>query len=191
MALKVIKVEVWAGEIQDQPGGLAEVLRPAVAAGANFEFMIARRQPDKPGTGVVFVTPVRGGKVREAARAGGLSMAKDIATLKIEGPDRPGLIQQINQTLGDAGVSMRRLSASASGRKFTCFIGFDTPEAADVAAKVIRSLGRKQRTVGDGSCARLQARVAVPAAGCPLHRKAGVFSSMNPTETCGHVFLPS
>ncbi|MBM3887544.1 MAG: ACT domain-containing protein [Verrucomicrobia bacterium] len=143
MALKVTKEEVWAAEIQDQPGGLADVIGPAAAAGANFEFMIARRQPDKPGTGVVFVTPVRGQKVREAARAGGLGPATNIATLKIEGPDRPGIVHQISRALGDAGVSMRGLSASAVGKKFVCFIGFDTAEAANIAAGVIKRLGKK------------------------------------------------
>ncbi|MCX7824135.1 MAG: amino acid-binding protein [Verrucomicrobiae bacterium] len=142
MALKVTKVEVWAAEIQDEAGGLAKVIGPAAAAGANFEFMIARRQPDKPGTGVVFVTPVPAGKVRDAARAGGLNRASHIFNLKIEGQDRPGIVSQIAKALGEAGVSMRGLSASALGRKFVCLIGFDTPEAADVAARIIRKLGK-------------------------------------------------
>ena len=143
MALKVTKVEVWAGEIQDQPGGLADVLRPVAAAGANFEFMIARRQADKPGTGVVFVTPVRGVRVRVAARAAGLSLATNIATLKIEGHDHPGLIQKVSQAIADAGLTMRGLSASAIGKKFVCFIGFDTAEAANIAVNLIKRLGKK------------------------------------------------
>jgi hypothetical protein len=48
MPLKVTKIDVWSGEIQDQPGGLAGVLRQLAGASANLEMVVARRQPDRP-----------------------------------------------------------------------------------------------------------------------------------------------
>jgi len=56
MAVQITKVDVWVGEIADRPGGLAEKLEVVAKAGASLEFVIARRQPDKPGTAVVVVT---------------------------------------------------------------------------------------------------------------------------------------
>ena len=57
MDLSVERVDVWAATIKDQPGGLAKILAPLAEVGADLEFAVARRAPDKPGTGVVFVTP--------------------------------------------------------------------------------------------------------------------------------------
>jgi hypothetical protein len=51
MAPKIEKADVWSGEIRDEVGGLAAVLSPLVAAGADFSFLIARRKPDCPGAG--------------------------------------------------------------------------------------------------------------------------------------------
>lgn len=60
MGLKVNKVEVWAATIEDRVGGLVHKLAPLSAAGANLEFVIARRAPEQPGKGVVFVAPLAG-----------------------------------------------------------------------------------------------------------------------------------
>ena len=61
MDLFVERVDVWAATIEDKPGGLADVLAVLRDAGANLQFIIARRAPDLPGNGVVFVTPLQGG----------------------------------------------------------------------------------------------------------------------------------
>ena len=60
MAIEVSKVDVWSGEIEDRSGGLAEKIEAVAEAGANLEFVIARRAPHKPGTGLVFLAPLRG-----------------------------------------------------------------------------------------------------------------------------------
>ena len=67
MAYTIKKVDVWSGEIEDRPGGLAEKLASLGDAGANLEFIISRRAPDKPGTGVVFLTAIKGSKQKAAA----------------------------------------------------------------------------------------------------------------------------
>jgi hypothetical protein len=143
MALKVTKMDVWSAEITDQPGGLAACLETIAATGANIECLIGRRQPDKPGTGLIFLTPLKGKKVQVAAAAAGFRTSQRIATLKVEGDDRPGLGAKIARTVGDAGVSMRGTSAMVIGRKFACYLGFDDAEAAQRAAAAIKALNRK------------------------------------------------
>jgi hypothetical protein len=59
MDLLVERVDVWAATIQDRPGGLAEVLATLREAGADLQFIIARRTPGEPGKGIVFVTPLQ------------------------------------------------------------------------------------------------------------------------------------
>ena len=82
MSFQISKVEVWAGDIPDKPGGLAQALSGLSESGANLECLIARRESSKPGTGVVFLTPVKGAKSQKAARAAGLSPAQKVATLR-------------------------------------------------------------------------------------------------------------
>ena len=68
MAYNIKKVDVWAGEIADRPGGLGATVEALSSAGANLEFLISRRAPDRPGTGVVFLTPIKGTKQKNAAQ---------------------------------------------------------------------------------------------------------------------------
>jgi hypothetical protein len=144
MALKVTKTQMWAVEIQDQAGGLAKLLGAIAEAGASLECVIARRMPDKPGAAVAFVTPLRGKKVLAAAATAGFQEAQPIATVKVEGGDRPGLGAQIAKAVGEAGVSARGLSAAVVGRQFVCYIGLDNQDDADKAAAAIRALARKK-----------------------------------------------
>ena len=76
MSLTVTKIEVWAAQIEDKPGGLAKLLGALSGAGANLECVIARRDPSNAGKGVAFLTPVKGANVRKAAKAEGLAPAE-------------------------------------------------------------------------------------------------------------------
>src|SRR5438270_13082847 len=105
MSLKVTTIQVWSGEIQDQPGGLTDVLRQLAGASANLEMVVARRQPDKPGAGIVFLAPVKGRKVTEAAATAGLSPATGMGTLRVEGTDRPGLGAKMTNAIADASIN--------------------------------------------------------------------------------------
>jgi len=90
MKLKITRSEMWKATIDDRPGGAAAVLDPVARAGANLEFAFARRAPEMPGKGLLFVSPVKGKKVIAAAQAAGLGVAPDMHMLKIEGGDKPG-----------------------------------------------------------------------------------------------------
>jgi hypothetical protein len=139
MSLKVTKVDVWSGEIQDQPGGLAGVLRQLAGASANLEMVVARRQPDRPGTGIVFLAPVKGRKITEAAAVAGLSPATGVAALRVEGTDRPGLGAKMTGAIADAGINLRGLSAAVLGSRFVDYMAFDSAEDAEKAAKAIKA----------------------------------------------------
>ena len=138
MAYTVKKVDVWAGEIADQPGGLAATVSALRGAGANLEFIIARRSPEKPGTGVVFVTPIKGAKQKSAAQAAGLSTTESLHSVRVEGPDRPGLGAQMTDALAAAGINLRGLSAAAIGRRAVSYLAFDNGADAASAIGVLR-----------------------------------------------------
>src|SRR5438132_9080874 len=116
MSFKVSKVDVWAVELEDRPGGLADKLGPLGEAGASLECVIARRDPSKPGKGVAFVSPVKGAKAQKAAKSAGLSATKDLATLRVEGSDAPGLGYRLTSALAAAGINLRGLSAASLGK---------------------------------------------------------------------------
>lgn len=144
MILKVTKTEVCAANIEDRPGGLATCLEALAGAGANLECVIARRHGSKPGTTVVFVTPLKGKKVQRTAGTLGFRAAQRIATLKVEGADRRGIGASIARAVGNAGVNMRGASGAVVGRKFVCYLGFDSSDSANKAAAAIKALGRKK-----------------------------------------------
>jgi hypothetical protein len=142
MPYTVKKVDVWAGAIEDKVGGLAAKLEPLAAAGTNFEFAIARR--DQPGTGLVFVEPVKGAKQTKAAAAAGLAKAAEIGALKVAGPDKPGLCARVTKALGDAGISIRAISAMAVGKQCVMYIAFDSADDAAKGTKAVsKALSKK------------------------------------------------
>ena len=138
MAYSIRKVDVWAGEIEDRPGGLAGKLEALAKAGASLEFIIARRAPDKPGTGVVFLTPVKTPKQKQAATGAGFNTTSSLQSVRVEGPDRPGLGTKMTRALAEAGINMRGLSAAALGRRSVSYFAFDNVEDADNAVKLLK-----------------------------------------------------
>jgi hypothetical protein len=140
MALKVGRVEVWTGTIEDRPGGAAATLEALAQAGASLEMVLARRAPEQPGKGVLFVSPVKTGKAVRAAQAAGLGKPIGIHSLRIEGADKAGLGAAIGKALAVAGISFRGLTAIALGKKFVSYVACDTAEDAVKAIRVLRKL---------------------------------------------------
>lgn len=140
MPMKVTRVEVWTAEMEDRAGGLAKALEPLAAAKAGLECVIARRQPEKPGKGLVFVAPIKGTAVEAAAAKAGFQASRTVPSLRIEGEDRPGLGQSIATAVAEAGVSMRGLSAMVLGTKFVGYLGFQNGEDMMKAEKALKAL---------------------------------------------------
>lgn len=140
MKLNVSRTDVWAATIEDRPGGLADKLAALAEAGANLEFIIARRTPGRAGTGVVFVTPIKGAKQVKAAKAAGFERTERLQSLRLGGADKPGMGARITRALARGGVNLRGLSAAAIGRNFVTHLALDTAQEAAKAASILKKL---------------------------------------------------
>jgi hypothetical protein len=140
MGLKTERVDTWAASIEDKPGSLASKLSALANAGVNLAFVIARRAPEKPGKGVVFVTPIKGASGSRAARQVGFERTKSLHTLRIQGPDKPGQGAGITQALAAKRLNVRGLSAAAIGNTFVSYIALDSATDAAKAAQIIKKL---------------------------------------------------
>jgi hypothetical protein len=138
MAYAINKVDVWVCEVADRPGGLATKLAALNNAGASLSFVIARRAPDKPGTGVVFVTPITGAKQKAAAQGAGFQTTDRVHSVRVEGPDRAGLGAKMTQALADEGINLRGISGAAVGRRAVSYFAFDNASDAATAIRILR-----------------------------------------------------
>ena len=126
--------------MEDRPGELAAKLKSLAQAGVNLEFVIARRAPDKPGEGVVFVTPIQGAAGVRAAKAAGFMKTDSLHTVRIEGADKKGEGAKITQALAEKGLNLRGLSAAAINKKFIAHVALDTAADAAKATRLLRAL---------------------------------------------------
>jgi hypothetical protein len=140
MKLKVSRTDTWAATLKDQPGSLADKLNALGKAGANLEFIIARRTPERSGGGVVFATPLKGAKVLKAAQAAGFQKSASLHTLRVEGRDEPRVAARIGQALAQAGLNLRGLSGAALGKNYVIHIALDSEADAAKAAKALKKL---------------------------------------------------
>jgi len=140
MELLVERVDVWAAPIQDRPGGVAALLKTLHKAGADLSFVVARRAPDKPGTGVVFVTPLQGEREIRAASEAGFNVTQSLHSIRIMGHDKAGILAELSQALAEAGINLRGLSASVVGSQFVAYVGVDSLEDVNHAIHVLSRL---------------------------------------------------
>ena len=140
MKLDITRVDVWAAGIEDRPGGLARKLDALAKAGTNLESLIARRAPEKPGTGVVFVTPIKGVRQMRAARQVGFEKTKSQHTLRIAADDKPGLGAKLTGQLADTGINLRGFSAAAIGRRAIFHLAFDSTADANKAMRRLKQI---------------------------------------------------
>jgi len=140
MELIVERVNVWAASIPDEPGGLARVLAGLSEAGADLDFCIARRAPEKPGTGVVFVTPLRGDREIEAASLLGFNVTKSLHSVRVEGENAPGIAATLTEKLSAAGINLHSFSGAVIGTRFIFYIALDSEEDAEKACKILQQV---------------------------------------------------
>lgn len=139
MDLIVERVDVWAAGIEDKPGALARALAALRDVGADLQFIIARRAPQEPGTGVVFVTPLQGDREIAAAAEVGFNVAQALHSVRVMGRDRPGVAAELVQELADAGINLRGFSASVIGTQFVAYAAMDSGEDATKAIAILES----------------------------------------------------
>lgn len=124
----VEREEVWVASLEDKPGAMAEKLAALAEAGADLDFIIARRSPEKPGTSVLFVTPLRGDREVRAATAQGFSVSSHLHSVRVEGLNEPGIAARTSGKIGKAGINLRGFSGAAFGTRFVMHFAFDTTE---------------------------------------------------------------
>ncbi len=140
MGLKVNRVDTWAASLEDKPGSLAAKLDALAKARVNLQFVVARRAAEKPGTGVVFVTPIEGAAGRRAAQAAGFQKTATLHTVQVQGPDKAGRGAAMMQALAEGGLNLRGVSGASIGKNFVGYIALDTKEDAAKAARLLRAL---------------------------------------------------
>lgn len=141
MGFKLDRVHVWSGEVADQAGGIASKLTLLAQAGANLEYILTKRQPHRPGTGILFVAPVTGPAQVRAARAAGLAEVHDPVVLRVEGDNQAGLAHRLTQQWAMAGINLQGLSMSVLGGKFVGYASFDSVHDANRAAQILADIG--------------------------------------------------
>jgi len=133
----VERVDVWAANIEDRPGALAGVLAALRDVGADLQFIIARRAPQEPGRGVVFVTPLQGDREIAAAAEVGFNVTQTLHSVRVVGRDRPGVAAELTQKLADGGINLRGFSASVLGNNFIAYIAVDSLDQATKAIAIL------------------------------------------------------
>jgi hypothetical protein len=140
MKLKVAHVDVWIAKLKDKPGMLAEKLVGLAGSGADLEFVFARRSPERPGTGVAFIAPIRGPRQIRAAKKAGFKKGKRLWALKVTGANKAGKGAVITEAIAEAGISIQGFSAHVMGKQFVLHLAFATRAAAAKAAGILRKL---------------------------------------------------
>ncbi len=140
MAVKATRSDIWSAIIDDRAGGAADRLEELARAKVNLEMVFARRTPEHPGSGVLFVGPIKGAKAERAAQTAGFSRPDSIHGVRIEGGDKPGVGAKITRALGNAGISFRGLTAIAIGSKFVSYVACDSADDAAKAMAVLKRL---------------------------------------------------
>ena len=140
MDLIAERVEVWATSIEDKPGSLANVLTGLREAGADLNFILARRAPEAFGKAEVFVTPLQGDVELGAAATLGFNLTARVHAVRVEGPNQAGIAAALAAQLAAAGLNLRGFSAAVLGTRFILYIGLESAEDAAKALIVLQQL---------------------------------------------------
>jgi hypothetical protein len=139
MTYEIRRVEVWAGEIRDRRGGLADMLKTVLDTGADLDFIVARPSPVKPATGILYLAPLEGDAQLAAAQRAGLHPSSHIEALRIEGPDRPGLAEQITRAISDAEVNISGFTGGRMGARCVMYVRVERAEDLEKAHAVLEN----------------------------------------------------
>lgn len=140
MKLTTTRVDVWWTEIDDTPGGLARTLRAIADYGADLDYVMAHRLPEKPGRGLLYVAPTNHHIQLDRMLDMDVRRDRQRSLLKIEGHDEPGLGARLARVVADAGVSMQAFSTGVVAHRFAAFIEFDSAMDRDRAETAIRAM---------------------------------------------------
>jgi hypothetical protein len=141
MNLIIEPEEVWAAGMEDKPGALGNKLAALAEVGADLDFVIARRAPDRPGAGVLFITPLRGDREIEAATGLGFTTTNRMHSVRVQGQNERGIAGKLTQLVANAGINLRGFSGAVIGAQFVLHLGFDSAEDSQKAMVLLRTQG--------------------------------------------------
>jgi len=144
MSFRLDRVHVWSCEVPDEAGGVAARLHALAEAGANLQYVGTRRQPDKPGTGVLYIAPVQGPEQVRAAKAVGLREVFSPVVIKVEGDNRAGLAARLTREWALADISFSGLTMTMLDSKFIGYAAFDNAADANRAATILAQIGTEE-----------------------------------------------
>ena len=144
MAITIKRITLWRKEVTDRAGALAEVLGPLARAKVDLQVVMGYDIPGQPGRAAIEVAPVTGKKAARAAGDAGLT-ASTIPALLVVGDNKPGLGYAIATAMAGAGVNLGFLVTQVIGRRYSCVIGFETPDDADRGTKLIKAATRPKK----------------------------------------------
>jgi hypothetical protein len=136
--------------VEDKAGGTAAKLAFLAQAGANLEYVFTKRLGDKPGKGILYVTPITGPTQISAAKSAGLSETDTPVVHRIEGENEPGLAHRVTQAWAMAGISFQGLTMAVMGDRFVGYAAFDSVADANRAAQILADLGSSKNAAAPG-----------------------------------------
>lgn len=137
----VLRIDTWMAVVDDRVGGIRDVLKELAKAGVSLEFIIARRTPDQPSKGAVFISPTKGEMPAGLAEKAGFRRCQSVHALRLSGPDEPGIAFLITRALAEEGITLHGLSGAAVGHEFVMYLSFDSEaDAARAEARLKRAI---------------------------------------------------
>ena len=70
----------------------------------------------------------------------GFEKTETLHSLRIDGPDKPGLGAKITAALAEGGINLRGLSAVVIGKRFALYLAFDRSADATKAVRLAKKL---------------------------------------------------
>jgi hypothetical protein len=140
MDFNLDRVQVWGIDVPDRPGGAASVLEPLSKAGANLEYVVSRRLPNRPGWGELYVAPITGPAQTKAIMEAHGHRVNDFVLLRIYGSDKQGLAHHMATCLASAGINLRNMTMMAVDGKFIAYVACDNPEDTARAIQALAAL---------------------------------------------------
>ena len=138
MIYRITKEYVWFGSIPDHPGALAEKLRALSVGNLNLDLILSRREA--PGRAVLFVSPLRTLEELDIAAKAGFGKKDSFLTLRIAGPNTPGLGAKVTGALAEAGINIRSYTGAALGDQHVTCIMFDSQADVDRGKELLDRL---------------------------------------------------
>ena len=144
MSFKMDRAHVWAVEVKDEPGEVASKLNALDHVDADLEYVYTQRLPEKPGYGLLAVSPIVGMDQVKAAKAAGMHEVQEPIVMRLEGDNTAGLAHRLKHAWSEADINVHGSILTVIGSKFVGFVTFDTVADANKAARILAEVGHQQ-----------------------------------------------